>query len=112
MAAAMLDRLKSALRDQLGLPAWAALLVGGLVSHIVLNVLLRKPLTSAWGILAPLTLGSVLEAYEIFAQYRDVGLLAPGNDPVWIIIARHLLDVIKMLALPVLLVLSGFVSSR
>jgi len=108
----MLDRIKSALRDQLGLPAWAALLVGGLVSHIVLNVLLRKPLTSAWGMLAPLTLGLVLEACEIVVQYRDVGLLAPGNDPVWIIIARHLLDVLKMLALPVLLVLSGFVSSR
>ena len=108
----MLDQLKRILRDQVGLPAWAVLLLGGLASHVALNVLLRKSLISAWGLLAPLTLGTVVEAYEIYVQYGDVGLLAPGNDPVWVIVARHGLDVIKMLALPTLLVASGFVSSR
>ena len=100
------------LRDQLGLPSWAVLAVAGLMAHLALNAALRRPLSSAWGMLAPLTLGVVVEVYEIWVQYRGVGLLAHGNDPIWLIVARHGLDVATMLALPVLLVVAGHVASR
>lgn len=108
----MFDRLKTLLRDQLGLPPWVVLVGIGLVSHILLNALLRKPLTSAWGLLAPLILGIIIEAYEIWIQYRDVGLFADENDPIWLIISRHGLDVMTILALPILLVMAGAYSSR
>lgn len=108
----MLDHIKFVLRDQLGLPAWAVLIAVGLASHLALNALLRRPVTSAWGLLAPLALGVSVESCEIWAQYRQVGLFAAGNDPVWQIIARHGGDVAKMLALPFLLVLAGLSSAR
>ena len=108
----MLDRLKTILRDQLGLPSWVVLAAAGLAAHVVLNVLLRKPATSAWGLLAPLTLGALLEAYEIWIQYRNIGLFAPGNDPLIVILGRHGLDVLVMLALPALLVAAGNLSAK
>jgi len=108
----MLDHIKFILRDQLGLPAWGVLIAVGLASHLALSALLRKPVTSSWGLLAPLALGVAVESYEIWVQYRDAGLFAEGNDPVWQIIARHGLDVATMLALPLLLVLAGLSSAR
>ena len=81
-----------------------ALPVLGLVAHVAVNVLLRKPPGSAWGLLAPLTLGLAIEAWEIRVQYGDMGLTAPGNDPLVQILLRHGLDVGLMLAGPVLLV--------
>jgi len=108
----MLDQLKAVLRDKLGIPTWVVLLAVGLVAHLALNTLLRKPPSSPWGLLAPLTLGIAIEAYEIWLQYRHIGLFAEGNDPVWQILGRHGLDVLKMLALPFGLVLAGHLSSR
>ncbi len=108
----MIERLKSLLRDQIGLPTWVVLAAAGLAAHIVLNVLLRKPVTSAWGLLAPLSLGCLMEAYEIWVQYRHVGLFAPANDPLFVILGRHGLDVLVMLALPALLVAAGSLSSK
>jgi hypothetical protein len=100
----MLQQLKTFLRDQLGLPPFAVLLVAGFAAHIALNALLRKSPASPWGLLAPLLLGVALEAYEVWHAYRGVGLFAPGNDPLRTILARHTLDVGKMLAGPLLLV--------
>lgn len=108
----MLERLKTILRDQLNLPPSFVLAAAGLVAHIALNALLRKPLTSASGLLAPLAIGVVLEAYEIWIQYRDVGLFAAGNDPLIVILGRHGTDVLIMLAVPVLLVVAGLLSSK
>jgi hypothetical protein len=69
-------------------------------------------MTFALGLLAPLVLGIAIETYEIWVRYRDFGLLAPGNDPVWQIVARHGLDIVSMLVLPIVLVLVGTASSR
>jgi len=107
----MLAHLKS-LVNELGIPPWVVLLAAGALSYLALNLLLRKPWTSPWGLLAPLLLGVLIEGYEIWAHYRHVGLLAVGNDPLWMIVARHSLDVLKMLALPLLLTLVGVNSNR
>jgi len=108
----VLDRIKTLLRDQLGLPSWVFLAVAGLASHVAMDLVLKKPVTSALGLLAPLTLGIAIEAYEIWVHYRGVGLFAEGNDPGWQILGRHGLDVLTMLALPLGLVLAGHLSSR
>lgn len=108
----MLDRIKTLLRDQLGLPSWVFLAAAGLASHVAMDLVLKKPVTSALGLLAPLTLGIAIEAYEIWVHYRGVGLFAEGNDPGWQILGRHGLDVLTMLALPLGLVLAGHLSSR
>lgn len=108
----MIQQLKSLIRDQFGLPPDLVLGVTGCVSFLLLNLLLRKPLMSAWGMLAPLILGVLIESYEIWVQYRSIGLFAPGNDPLINILARHGLDVLKMLAAPILLVVLGLFSTR
>ena len=84
----------------------------GCLAHLGLNLLLRKPLTSAGGLLAPLVLGIALESYEIWIQYKDSGLFAAGNDPLLTILGRHGLDVVAMLAIPLLLVALGAFSER
>ena len=108
----MLTQLKVFLRDTLGIPAAAVLLATGLLAHVVLCLLLRKPMVSAWGLIAPALLGVMIEAYEIWVQYREIGLFAPGNDPVAAILLRHAFDVAKMLLLPGLLVIAGKVLSQ
>lgn len=108
----MLQELKSQLRDQLGLPPAVVLVVTGCVSHLLLNAVLRKPPSSAWGLLAPCILGLALESYEIWIQYRNIGLFAAGHDPFLVILARHGLDILKMLVGPVLLVILGLLSGR
>ena len=108
----MLQQLKHLLRDQLGIPPFAVLVVAGCAAHLALNALLHKPLTSAWGLLAPLALGVALEGYEIWDAYRDSGLFAPGNDPLLTILERHGLDVLKVVAAPVIVVVLGFFSDR
>lgn len=108
----MLEEAKSFLRDQLGLPPSAVLVLAGLAAHLAFTALLRKSPTSPWGLLAPLTLGLALETYEIWIQYRTIGLFAPGNDPLWAILARHALDVVKLLAAPILLTIAGSMLSR
>jgi len=108
----VLQQIKTLLRDQLGLPPLAILVVAGLIAHLLLNLLLRKMPTSPWGLLAPLVLGITLEAWEIWIQYKDIGLAAPQSDPLTDILARHALDVLAMLAGPALLVIAGALSSR
>ena len=108
----MLQQIKYFLRDQIGLPPFAALVAAGCIAHLAMNTMLRKSPTSAWGLLAPLALGMTLETYEIWVQYKNTGLLAPGNDPLLTIHWRHGLDVIKMLILPLLLVAIGAFSAR
>jgi hypothetical protein len=108
----VLQQIKSLIRDQLGLPPVVVLVVTGCVSHLLLNVLLRKPPSSAWGLLAPGVLGLALESYEIWVQYKSVGLFAPGNDPLLVILWRHGLDILKMLVGPALLVVAGILSGR
>lgn len=108
----MLDRFKTLLRDQVELPAWVVLTLTGLVGHIALNAILRRPVTSAWGLLAPLTLRAALESYEIWVSYRALGLFAPSNDPLLAIRLRHGLDIVMMLVLPAALVATAAFSSR
>jgi hypothetical protein len=103
----VLEQIKFCIRDQLALPQSAALVLVGCIAHLALNALLRKSPTSAWGLLAPLVLTVALESYEIWIHYRNVGLFAPGNDPLVTILARHGLDVVKTLAAPLLLVVIG-----
>jgi hypothetical protein len=45
-------------------------------------------------------------------QYRDAGLGAPDNDPLWMILGRHGMDVALMASLPVVVVATRFFSSR
>ncbi len=108
----MLNHLKIFLRDQMGLPPWVVLATGGLLAYLVLNALLRKPLTSGWGLLGPLVVGVVLESYEIWVQYRGIGLFAPSNDTLCTILGRHGLDVVLMLAVPIILVAVGVISAK
>ena len=108
----MLQQIKSFILDRLGLPPSAVLVVVGCAAHLALNALLRKSPTSAWGLLAPFVMGVALESYEIWLHYGNQGLAAPGNDPLLVILGRHGLDVVKMLAAPLLLVALGAVSSR
>jgi len=108
----VLQQIKTLLRDQLGLPPIAILVATGLIAHLLLNALLRRTPTSPWGLLAPCALGISLEAWEIWVQYKGVGLAAPESDPLVDILARHALDVLAMLAAPILLVVVGTVSSR
>ena len=108
----MIAKLKYFLRDYLGLPPWAILAVAGCLLYILVNALLRKPVTSAWGLLGPLAAGIALESYEIWVQYRQSGLFAPDNEPIIVIFARHGLDVIVMLVAPILIVLFGAVTAR
>lgn len=58
----MLDRIKVLLRDTHGLPSWVVLAAVGLASYVALNLILHKPVTSAFGLLAPLMLGIAIEA--------------------------------------------------
>ena len=108
----MLQQVKRLVRDQLGLPPSVVLIIAGLATHLALNALLRKPLTSVWGLLAPLVLGCALESYEKWVQYRVSGIFAPGNDPVISIIARHGLDIAKMLSAPLLLVVIAHIGAN
>ncbi len=108
----MLSDLKSLLRDQLGLPSWAVLAAAGIVAHFVVNALLRKPMTSGWGLLGPLVVGIAIESWEIWVHYRNIGLFAPGNDPLLVILGRHGLDVLVMLAVPLGIVIIGALAAR
>ena len=108
----VIQKLKAFVRDQLGVPPVVVLVAVGLFAHIALNFALKKPFTSPWGLLAPVTLGCAIEAWEIWVQYSEIGLTASGNDPVVVILARHALDVIVMVAAPVLLVGIGAIPSR
>jgi len=108
----VLQQIKGLIRDQLGLSPSLMFIVAGCVVHLALNAVLRKPLTSATGLLAPLALGLALESYEIWVQYRNVGLFAPGNDPLFAILWRHGFDIVKILAAPLLLVAAGTLSTR
>ena len=108
----MLNRFKHLLTEQMGLPPAAVLAVAGLLAHVLLNALLRKPITSAWGLAAPICLGIGLEAYEIWKHYRRIGLCAEGNDPVWMILARHGVDVLLVVMVPILLVSAGMIMRR
>ena len=101
----ILGKLKS-LFHQSGIPPWTVLLIVGGLSHLALNALLKEPWTSPWGLLTPLLPGVLIEAYEIWAHYRHIGLFAASNDPLWMILGRHSVDVLIMLALPLLLVLA------
>lgn len=108
----MLAQLETFLRYQLGLPRWSLLVAVGCLAHLILTTLLRKPIYSGWGLLAPLCLGISVEGYEIYVQYRQVGLFAPGNDPLINILARHGLDLAYMLAAPILIIVVGSVSAE
>ena len=56
-------------------------------------------------------LGIALESYEIWVQYRDVGLFYVGNDPLIIIVARHSVDVMIVLSAPLALLAFGRLAS-
>jgi hypothetical protein len=84
----------------------------GCLAHVALNAALRRPITSGWGLLGPAGLGVALESYEIWIQYRTIGLIAPGNDPLLTILGRHGFDVLLMLAGPLLVVVVGAISAK
>lgn len=105
-------QIKTFVRDQLGIPPFAVLAVAGVLLHVCVTLILRKPATSAWGMLGPLLAGILLESWEIWVQYQEAGLFAPGNDPLIVILGRHALDVLIMLALPAALVAFGAITTR
>lgn len=109
---AMLRNLKSIIRDQLGLPSWLVLIAVGCAAHITLNAILRKPIGSSWGLIGPIGIGVALESYEIWVQYRDIGLFAPGNDPLITILGRHGVDILFMLVGPISIVVIGSISAK
>ena len=108
----MLQKLKFIFRDKLGLPPWMVLVAVGCFAHVALNAVLRRPITSGWGLLGPLGLGVAVESYEIWIQYRTIGLFAPSNDPLLTILGRHGLDVLFMLAGPLIVVVIGAISAK
>ena len=74
--------------------------------------MLRRPITSPWGLLAPVCLGVALESYEIWIQYRNVRLFSPSNDTLFTILGRHGLDIVFMIAGPILLVVVGAIFAK
>jgi hypothetical protein len=108
----VLQQIKQFLRDQIGLPPFVVLMASGAVAHLLLNAVLRKPATSAWGLLAPLALSVSLESAEIWVQYRDPGFFAQGADTMIEILIRHSLDVLKVMCVPLSLVAFGLFSAR
>lgn len=108
----MLAAIKSFVRDQLGIPPLVVLALAGVLLHFCVNLLLRKAPTSTWGLLGPLAAGLVLESWEIWVQYHEAGLFAPGNDPLPVILGRHAIDVLVLLAVPALIVAAGWVAAR
>jgi hypothetical protein len=109
---AVLRNLKSIIRDQLGLPSWLVLIAVGCAAHIAFNAILRKPIGSSWGLIGPVGVGVALESYEIWDQYRHVGLIAPGNDPLLTILGRHGLDILFMVAGPISIVVIGTIFAK
>lgn len=107
----MLENIKSFVRDTLAIPPSLILVCAGIIAHLLLCLILRKPYYSAWGLLAPLVLGMLIESYEIWSHYKEIGLFAASNDPVLLIFFRHSLDIVKMLMLPLLLVIFGKITS-
>lgn len=107
-----MQQIKNFVRDALGIPPAAALFAAGCVAHLALNALLRKSPASPWGLLSPLVLGAALEAWEIWEHYQAIGLTAPGNDPLAVILVRHGLDVGIVLSGPLLLVGISWLSTR
>lgn len=108
----MLQQIKSFLRDQIGLPPIVVLVAVGCAAHLLLNALLRKPATSAWGLLAPLVLGVTLESVEIWVHYREMDFWAQGGAQILAILARHGLDLLKIMLIPLSLVAIGMFSAR
>ena len=108
----VLQQVKSFLIDQLGIPPSVVLALVGTATHLLLNAILGRSATSPWGLLGPLLLGMALESYEIWIQYRGIGLFSPGNDPLLAILGRHGLDVLLMLAGPLLVVVVWAISAR
>jgi len=70
---------------------------------------LGQPPSWPWALLAPLLFGCVLEVYEIWDFYHDIGLRGPGRKPLHRILLHHAGDVGKVLAVPLLLVLTGLI---
>ena len=64
------------------------------------------------GVLGPAGLGVALESYEIWIQYRTIGLIVPGNNPLLTILGRHGFDVLLMPAGPLLVVVVGAISAK
>lgn len=108
----MVGNLKRFITDTLGLSPALALIAIGLASHLLLNVLLRKPLTAPHGLLLALVIGMSIEGYEIWQAYRNAGLFPPGNDPLLTILGRHLRDVLILLSGPLALSAIGIASTR
>lgn len=104
----MLIQIKDLIRNQLGIPPAMALLIAGAVLHLATNLLLRRRLTSIAGLCVTAVIAVSIEAGEIVIAYRDVGIFTPGADPLYVIVGRHMVDVILMLAIPGMLVISGW----
>ena len=107
-----MGHIKRFITDTLGLSPAFVLFAAGLATHLLLNRLLGKPLTAPHGLLLPLAVGISVEGYEIWQAYRNVGLFAPGNDPLLAILARHMRDVAILLAGPLVLSAIGIASAR
>ena len=101
----MLNQLTYFLRDQVNLPAHAALLIVGLGAHLVLNAVLRKSPFSAWGLLGPLLVGIASHGPELWAT----GLFASGSLALAL---TYGIAILKLLSLPAFLVAIGFATPR
>jgi hypothetical protein len=101
----MLDQLTYFLHDQVNLPPYAALLIVGLVAHLALNAVLGKSPFSPWGLLGPLLLGVATHGSDLLAT----GLFATGFLALSL---AYSLAILKLLLLPALLVVIGFMTPR
>lgn len=96
----MIESLKLTVRDTLGVPVWLVILLAGAALFLLANRIAGKPVGSAVGLLWVALAGLGWEGFEIYQHYGDKGLFAAGNDPLWQIAGRHLVDVLTMLILP------------
>lgn len=91
-----------AIKDGIPLPAPLLFALGGTLLFLATCLVMRRPVTWAWGLLPGLVLSVLLEAWEIREAYGETGV---GKRSVLGIALRHLGDVALVNGPPLLFVL-------
>ena len=90
-----------AIKDAVPVPAPLLFALAGTCLFLATCLVMRRPLTWAWGLLPGLVLSVLLEAWEIREAYGETGV---GKTSVLGIALRHLGDVALVNGLPLLIV--------
>jgi hypothetical protein len=106
----LLQQIKSFIRDTLGMPPAVTVTRDRFSRAPGTQCAVAQTFRIALWLMGPAILGLAIESWEIRDQYHAIGLTAPGNDPITMILMRHGFDVGLMLTGPLLLI--GFARLR